>query len=46
MQGIAIGLGIDRNSFNPEFSACPDHPAGDFASICDKHFLEHLVVMR
>jgi hypothetical protein len=41
MEGIAIKLGIHRNSGDSHLSGSSDDTDGDFASIGDKDFLQH-----
>ena len=44
MQRISVGVGIDRDRLDPHLFRRLDHPAGDFATVRDQDFLEHLVV--
>jgi hypothetical protein len=41
MQRIDIGFGINREGFDAEFLAGPDHPERDLATIGDEYFVEH-----
>jgi len=41
MQGVLVGLGIDRNRLDPHAAGGLDDPAGDFAAIGDQDALEH-----
>jgi hypothetical protein len=41
MEGIAVGLGIDRNRLNSHAASGLDDPAGDFAAIGDQNAFEH-----
>jgi hypothetical protein len=42
MQAKGIGLGIDGDSENPHFLTGPDDPEGDFSSVGNQYFFEHL----
>ena len=41
MEGIAVGLGIDRNRLDPHPARGLDDAAGDLAAIGDQDALEH-----
>src|SRR5947209_16765402 len=41
MEGVAVGLGIDRNRLNSHAARGLDDPAGDFAAIGDQDAFEH-----
>ena len=41
MDGITVGLGIDRDRFNTHPPRGLDDPAGDLAAIGDQDSLEH-----
>src|SRR6185369_3941421 len=42
MQGIGIGVGIDRHRLDPHRARRADDPAGDLAAIGNQDLLEHL----
>ena len=41
VQRVAVGLGIDRNGFDPHAARGFDDPAGDLAAIGNQDLLEH-----
>ena len=41
MQGVAVGVGIDRDRLDPHAPGGLDDPAGDFAAIGNQDALEH-----
>ena len=41
MQGVLVGLGIDRDGLDPHAAGGLDDPAGDFAAIGNQNTLEH-----
>ena len=46
MQRVAVGLGIDRNGFDPHAACGFDDPAGDLAAIGNQDSLEHCDISR
>src|SRR5262249_53823060 len=43
VQGVAVGLGMHGDGFDAEFTTGQDDPAGDFTTIGDKDFFEHMM---
>ncbi len=41
VQGIAIGVRIDRHRLDAHLARRLDDAAGDFAAVCDQNFLKH-----
>ena len=41
VQGVLVGLRIDRDGLDAELAAGADHPQGDLAAVGDEDFLEH-----
>ncbi len=37
VQGVAVGVGVDRHRSQPRVPGCPDDPDGDLAAIGDEH---------
>jgi len=42
MQRMRVGIGIDGHRLDAHLAGRFDHPAGDFAAVCDQDFLEHV----
>ena len=45
MQGVPVGFGIDRDGFNAHFAGGFDHAAGDFTTVGNQNFLEHVSLL-
>ncbi len=41
VQALAVRFGVYRRGFDSHLTAGTDNANGDFASICDQHFMEH-----
>jgi hypothetical protein len=37
VQGVAIGIGVNRHGSDASVLACPGDAHGDFAAVCDQH---------
>ena len=43
MRAPCISVGIDGNRLDPHFLGGADNPAGDFATVGDQDFFEHIL---
>ncbi len=44
VQCIAVSIRINRNGFDAHFAGCLNHAAGDFATVSNQNFIEHVSV--
>ena len=44
VQCIAVSIRINCNGFDAHFAGCLNHAAGDFATVSNQNFIEHVSV--
>ena len=45
MKSLLVSLRIDCHSFNSHFSACPNNPNRNLATVCDQYFFDHKSIL-